>query len=131
MDIGTTGTRTPSANSSEYNNGKKIVRGAARLVYGRRDINGNGVFDEGELYVFYTYNHYNDFMEYLNYYGGWGEPFGNVTGGGVFDSETNCNPTPYVPTHWGALAASSRAAEVAFILDRRTMYGFKALAFVS
>lgn len=131
MDIGTTGTRTPTANSSEYNNGNRIVRGAARLVYGRRDINGNGVFDEGELYVFYTYNHYNDFMEYLNYFGGWGEPFGNVTGGGVFDSETNCNPTPYVPVHWGALTASSRVAEVAFILDRRTLYGFKALAFVA
>ena len=24
--------------------------------------------------------------------------FGNVTGGGVFDSKTQCNPTPYVPT---------------------------------
>jgi hypothetical protein len=47
--------------------------------------------------VFYTYNHYNDFQEYLNYYGGWGEMFGNVTGGGTLSSKYDCNPTPYVP----------------------------------
>lgn len=98
MDIGTTGTVTPSATSSEYNNGVRITRGAARLVYVRQDKNGNGIYENDEVYVFYTHNHYNDFREYLNYYGGWGEMFGNVSGGGVFDSTTQCNPSPYVPT---------------------------------
>ncbi len=97
MDIGTTGTVTPGYHSAEYNNGDRITRGAARLVYARQDKNGNGIFEVGEIYVFYTHNHYNDFRQYLNYYGGWGEIFGNVTGGGVFDSKTQCNPTPYVP----------------------------------
>ena len=50
------------------------------------------------MYVFYTHNHYNDFREYLNYYGGWGEMFGNVTGGGTYSSKTDYNPTPYVET---------------------------------
>jgi hypothetical protein len=53
--------------------------------------------------VFYTHNHYNDFTEYLNYYGGWGETFGNITGGGVFDSDTACNPTPYPTVEYAAL----------------------------
>ncbi len=97
MDIGTTGTKTPGHNSPIYNNGSRIVRGAARLVYARQDKNGNGIYEVGEIYVFYTHNHYNDFRQYLNYYGGWGEVFGNQTGGGVFDSKTECNPTPYVP----------------------------------
>ena len=48
--------------------------------------------------MFYTHNHYNDFREYLNYYGGWGEMFGNVTGGGVYSSNNQCNPTPYPVT---------------------------------
>ena len=95
LDIGTTGTTTPGYSPSPYNNGSSITRGAARLVYARQDLNGNGIYEEGEVYVFYTHNHYNDFREYLNYYGGWGEMFGNVTGGGVFDSKTQCNPTPY------------------------------------
>lgn len=95
MDIGTTGTVTPGQTSDEYNNGNRIVRGAARLVYARRDLNGNGVYEQGEVYVFYTHNHYNDFTEYLNYFGGWGQTFGNVTGGGTFDSKYNYNPTPY------------------------------------
>ncbi|MBE6978132.1 MAG: hypothetical protein E7438_05790 [Ruminococcaceae bacterium] len=95
MDIGTTGTSTPGQNSGEYNNGSRIVRGAARLVYARQDLNGNGIYEQGEVYVFYTHNHYNDFTEYLNYFGGWGLTFGNVTGGGTFDSKTDCNPTPY------------------------------------
>ena len=99
MDIGTNGTVTPDRVSGAYNNGSKITRGAARIVYGRADLNRNGRYDEGELYLFYTYNHYNDFVEYLNYYNGWGEVFGNTTGGGVFDSDTLCNPTPYVPTY--------------------------------
>lgn len=100
MDIGTTGTSTPGYSAKEYNNGYSITRGAARLVYARRDLNGNGTYEQGEVYVFYTHNHYNDFTEYLNYYGGWGETFGNITGGGTFDSKTNCNPTPYVECIW-------------------------------
>ena len=95
MDIGTTGTVTPGYSPKLYNDGTSITRGAARLVYTREDVNGNGIYEVGEVYVFYTHNHYNDFTEYLNYYGGWGETFGNITGGGEFDSKTNCNPTPY------------------------------------
>jgi hypothetical protein len=81
-----------------YNNGSKITRGAARIVYGREDLNRNGYYEQDEIFVFYTHNHYNDFREYLNYYGGWGEVFGNETGGGEYSSKYNCNPTPYVPT---------------------------------
>ena len=95
MDIGTTGTVTPGQTSGQYNNGTSIVRGAARLVYARKDLNNNGKFEKGEVFVFYTHNHYNDFTEYLNYYGGWGLTFGNITGGGQFDDKYNCNPTPY------------------------------------
>ena len=95
MDIGTTGTTTPGHSPKVYNNGTTITRGAARLVYTREDVNGNGIYEVGEVYVFYTHNHYNDFTEYLNYYGGWGETFGNITGGGEFDSKTNCSPTAY------------------------------------
>jgi len=98
MDIGTTGTVTPGYSGRIYNDGNSITRGAARLVYTRQDKNRNGVYEQDEVYVFYTHNHYNDFREYLNYYGGWGEMFGNVTGGGVFDSKTQCNPTPYPET---------------------------------
>ena len=95
MDIGTTGTVTPGYSPKMYNDGKSITRGAARLVYTRSDVDGSGSIEDDEIYVFYTHNHYNDFTEYLNYYGGWGETFGNITGGGVFDSDTECNPTPY------------------------------------
>ena len=109
MDIGTTGTSTPSQNSGAYNNGYSIVRGAARLVYSRQDLNGNGVYEEGEVYVFYTHNHYNDFTEYLNYYGGWGLTFGNVTGGGQFDDKVNCNPTPYPEVVYQSLAFDNAA----------------------
>ncbi len=98
LDIGTTGTETPGYAARPYNDGSKITRGAARIVYARQDLNGNGVYEENEVYVFYTHNHYNDFREYLNYYGGWGEMFGNVTGGGEYSSKYNANPTPYVPT---------------------------------
>jgi len=110
MDIGTTGTTTPGYAPKLYNNGTYITRGAARLVYAREDVNGNGVYDIGEVYVFYTHNHYNDFTQYLNYYGGWGETFGNVTGGGVFDSKTQCNPTPYVEVLYQHLYELSAAA---------------------
>lgn len=98
LDIGTTGTTTPGYAPKLYNNGSKIERGAARIVYARQDLNHNGLYEDNEVYVFYTHNHYNDFREYLNYYGGWGEMFGNVTGGGEYSNKYNCNPTPYVPT---------------------------------
>ena len=97
MDIGTTGTDCdPGYKITDYNNGYTITRGAARLVYSCKDKNGNKIIDLDERYVFYTYNHYNDFQEYLNYYGGWGEMFGNITGGGTLSSKYNYNPTPYV-----------------------------------
>lgn len=97
MDIGTTGTDTGNGYAVKvYNDGTKITRGAARIVYSCKDKNGNNIIDLDERYVFYTYNHYNDFQEYLNYEGGWGEMFGNVTGGGSLSSTTNYNPTPYV-----------------------------------
>ena len=79
-----------------YNNGTKITRGAARIVHAQYDLDRDGVIEIGENYVFYTYNHYNDFQEYLNYEGGWGEMFGNITGGGTLSSKYDYNPTPYV-----------------------------------
>ena len=98
MDIGTTGNDCdPSYAPALYNNGTKITRGAARIVYGKTDLNKNGVYEIGEFHVFYTYNHYNDFQEYLNYQGGWGTMFGNITGGGTISSKYDYNPTPYVP----------------------------------
>ena len=115
MDIGTTGTDCdPSYEITIYNDGRRITRGAARIVYARFDRNGNAIIEPDEKYVFYTYNHYNDFREYLNYYGGWGEMFGNVTGGGVLSSKTNCNPTPYVPVVCGAL--TTRSARILTVL---------------
>ena len=97
MDVGTTGTDCdPSYTAKIYNDGNTITRGAARIVYTVKDTNGNKIIDINEKYVFYTYNHYNDFQEYLNYYGGWGEMFGNITGGGTISSKTHYNPTPYV-----------------------------------
>jgi hypothetical protein len=105
LDIGTTGTETPGYAPSLYNNGSSITRGAARIVYGRDDLNGNGIYEKDELYVFYTYNHYNDFVEYLNYYGGWGKVFGNMTGGGSYSSKTDYNPTPYPKTAWAGFSA--------------------------
>ena len=108
MDIGTTGTDCdPSYAAVLYNNGYSITRGAARIVYARFDRNGNSIIEPDEKHVFYTYNHYNDFQEYLNYYGGWGEMFGNITGGGVISSKYNCNPTPYVPVVNAPIAARS------------------------
>lgn len=97
IDIGTTGTDCdPAYRAVIYNDGTKITRGAARIVYTRYDANGDHIIDVNERYVFYTYNHYNDFQEYLNYEGGWGEMFGNITGGGAISDKFNCNPTPYV-----------------------------------
>ena len=87
MDIG----------GSSYNNGSKITRGALRIVYGRRDLDGDGIIEIGETYLFYTQNHYEDFREYLNYEGGWGDIFGNQTGGGVG------RPTAYVEVSYRSL----------------------------
>ncbi len=99
IDIGTTGTDCdPNYVARIYNDGDTITRGAARIVYSRFDKNGNDIIETDEKFVFYTYNHYNDFQEYLNYYGGWGEMFGNITGGGKISSKTDYNPTPYVKT---------------------------------
>ena len=98
MDVGTTGTDCdPSYPVVEYNNGYSIERGAARIVYARYDKNDDLIIDPNEKFVFYTYNHYNDFQEYLNYEGGWGEMFGNITGGGTISSKYDYNPTSYVP----------------------------------
>ena len=108
MDIGTTGTDCdPSYSVVDYNNGYYITRGAARLVYSCKDKNGNKIIDLDERYVFYTYNHYNDFQEYLNYFGGWGEMFGNITGGGTLSDKYNCNPTPYVEVEREGLYTSA------------------------
>ena len=103
MDIGTTGTYTGDGYPVKiYNNGTTITRGAARIVYTRQDLNRNGIYEPDEVFLFYTANHYNDFREYLNYYGGWGEIFGNETGGGTLSSEYDYNPTPYVPTGYAS-----------------------------
>ena len=99
MDLGTTGTTcNPNYPIKEYNDGKSITRGAARFVYTRYDKNHDRIIDINERKLFYTYNHYNDFQEYLNYEGGWGEMFGNITGGGELSSRNpdKCKPTPYV-----------------------------------
>lgn len=97
IDIGTTGTDCdPDYPALPYNNGSKITRGAARIVYTRYDRNGNHIIDINERFLFYTYNHYNDFQEYLNYEGGWGKMFGNITGGGTISSKYDYNPTPYI-----------------------------------
>ena len=97
IDIGTTGTDCdPKYPAKIYNDGRTITRGAARIVYAQTD-NGTAL-TPNQRYLFYTYNHYNDFQEYLNYQGGWGEMFGNITGGGTISSTSHYNPTPYVST---------------------------------
>jgi hypothetical protein len=113
IDIGTTGNDCdPSYRPAIYNNGTSITRGASRIVYTRFDKNNDQIIDPNEKYLFYTYNHYNDFQEYLNYYGGWGEMFGNITGGGTISSKTHYNPTPYVPVYMGPLNESTLHAPV-------------------
>lgn len=130
MDIGTTGTDCdPKYTAEIYNDGYSITRGAARIVYGKEDLNGNGKFDEGEHYLFYTYNHYNDFREYLNYFGGWGEMFGNITGGGTISSRTDYNPTDYVPVYRGTIERSSAPASIAVIFfDKRYLFETASIA---
>ena len=84
MDIGT----------ASYNNGSSITRGACRIVYTRKDLDGDGVIEVNETFLFYTQNHYHDFREYLNYEGGWGILFGDEAGGGV------SRPTQYPATSY-------------------------------
>jgi len=125
MDIGTTGTDCdPSYPVEVYNNGYTITRGAARIVYVCEDDDYNGVIDLDERYVFYTYNHYNDFQEYLNYYGGWGEMFGNITGGGTISSKTDYNPTPYVPTAYADFTVKFEAVNIIFYYDLRKYWNY-------
>ena len=121
MDIGTTGTDCdPSYPATDYNNGTSITRGAARIVYTRMDLDRDGVIEVNETFLFYTYNHYNDFQEYLNYEGGWGEMFGNITGGGTISSKYDYNPTDYVPTAYAAFVTEEVAYEVVvFCLPKR------------
>lgn len=124
IDIGTTGTDCdPAFISKEYNNGMTITRGAARIVYTKYYTDTYETISTDERYVFYTFNHYNDFQEYLNYYGGWGEMFGNITGGGTLSSKTNYNPTDYVPTSakdFGNDAADIKLRQLEFIIfDKR------------
>ena len=117
IDIGTTGTDCdPSYPICTYNDGVRIERGAARIVFTVSDKNGNKIIEPNEKYLFYTYNHYNDFQEYLNYFGGWGEMFGNITGGGKLSSKTNYNPTPYVPSVLAPLLSAPRTAEASTYL---------------
>ena len=126
MDIGTTGTDCdPSYTAELYNDGYSITRGAARIVYGKRDLNGNGVYEIGEFHVFYTYNHYNDFQEYLNYEGGWGEMFGNITGGGTISSKSDYNPTDYVEVAYQALPKSTsyRLTNNYYFYDDKKLFG--------
>lgn len=91
MDFGTTGGYTnsnsvgTSYSSGEYNNGSKITRGAARMVY----VADANVKKIEERHVFYTYNHYNDFQEFLNYYNGWGVRFGNQSAGNEYCGGTD------------------------------------------
>ena len=122
MDIGTTGTDCdPSYVAAVYNNGYSITRGAARIVYTRSDEDGDGVIEPNETYLFYTYNHYNDFQEYLNYQGGWGQIFGNVTGGGTISSKYDYNPTPYVNVVLAPFVTSEGTTQeiIVFILPKR------------
>ncbi len=115
IDIGTTGTDCdPRYIAKIYNDGHTITRGAARIVYTRYDKNNNEIIEPNEKYLFYTYNHYNDFQEYLNYYGGWGEMFGNVTGGGTISSKTDYNPTDYVPIIMASLKSETAVCTVIF-----------------
>ncbi|MBR7116354.1 MAG: hypothetical protein IKC87_01430 [Clostridia bacterium] len=95
IDIGTSG----------YNNGTRITRGACRIVYVKSRL-GTPITDPNERYVFYTYNHYSDFQEYLNYYRGWGERFGDDTGGGT--------PSPYVKTAYSDF--SLKVTEIAVVI---------------
>ena len=117
IDIGTTGTDCdPGYIARIYNDGQAITRGAARIVYARFDKNGDEIIDPNEKFVFYTYNHYNDFQEYLNYFGGWGQIFGNITGGGKISSKSDYNPTPYVPVFMGSLKTAPQSSTAKIVI---------------
>lgn len=119
IDIGTTGTTAGEGYLvATYNDGNRIIRGAARIVYSRFDRNGNHIIEDDEKYIFYTYNHYNDFQEYLNYYGGWGEMFGNITGGGTISSKYDYNPTPYVRTARASISSVSSTTIIYYYLPK-------------
>ena len=125
IDIGTTGTDCdPDYVAKIYNDGKRITRGAARIVYSRFDINNNKIIDPNEKFVFYTYNHYNDFQEYLNYEGGWGKMFGNITGGGMISDNYNCNPTPYIETAYADLTASKVSLTVTALFPLKRFFDY-------
>lgn len=100
MDIGVTSSYTgeDGRNNRAYcsdDDCLHINRGTCRIVYTKCLYNNSNITNISDKYVFYTYNHYNDFQQYLNYKGGWGERFGNVTGGGTIDNDTNKYVTPY------------------------------------
>ena len=117
IDIGTTGTDCdPSYPSVIYNDGQRITRGAARIVYARAYTYGGSIKGAADKFVFYTYNHYNDFQEYLNYEGGWGEMFGNITGGGAISSKYDYNPTPYVRVALADIRNPNEAIPAAFYI---------------
>ena len=118
MDIGTTGTDCdPEYTTELYNDGYSITRGAARIVYTRSDLDRDGTIEINETYLFYTYNHYNDFQEYLNYEGGWGEMFGNITGGGTISSKYDYNPTAYVEVAFRSLVNSDGTPATAYVVE--------------
>lgn len=96
MDFGTTTTyKGPDKKTNpEYNTGDKITRGTCRIVYSESMKNSSQISFTNR-HVFYTYNHYNDFQEFLNYSGGWGKRFGNMTGGGPYNSQSPSYKTPY------------------------------------
>jgi len=120
IDIGTTGTDCdPKYIARIYNDGQTITRGAARIVYTRFDKNHDNIIDPNEKFVFYTYNHYNDFQEYLNYEGGWGEIFGNITGGGKISSKYDYNPTPYVAVARRNFTAKGQSLSAFYVFDQR------------
>ncbi len=123
MDVGTTGTDCDPIKYPPriYNDGNNIDRGAARIVYGKNDLNKNGIYELNEHHLFYTYNHYNDFQEYLNYEGGWGEIFGNITGGGSISSKYDYNPTPYVSVCLQELPMASVLAKTPSLANYKTL----------
>jgi len=52
----------------------------------------------------------------LNYFGGWGETFGNITGGGSISSKYDYNPTDYIEVAFTSLSSHGNAAAMIFVL---------------